>query len=130
MDPHRLELKVYLEDTDAIGIVYHANYLKYMERSRSDMLESGASAMGGRQFVVHEMQIKFLRPARLGDRIEVRTTARRASDYRITFSQAVLLKQGEIQLASAEVQVTCVDSQGNLTEIPEKVSQQFALQPA
>lgn len=121
MEPHRLPVKVYLEDTDAIGIVYHSNYLKYMERSRHEMLAGNTVSLDGRQFVVHEMHIKFLRPARLGDQLEVRTTATRASDYRITFTQEVVLVPDGLQLASAEVQVTCVDSQGALTEIPEEI---------
>ena len=121
MKPHLAQMKVYLEDTDAIGIVYHANYLKYMERSRSDILEEFSGQLQGRQFVVHEMQIKFIRPARLGDRVEVSTTARRASDYRITFQQKVFLAQGEVQLVNAEVQVTCVDPEGNLTEVPDGI---------
>jgi tol-pal system-associated acyl-CoA thioesterase len=121
MEAHCLPVKVYLEDTDALGIVYHSNYLKYMERSRHEMLAGHLGVLNGRRFVVHEMHIKFQRPARLGDQLEVRSTAKQASEYRITFFQEVVLLREDLQLAAAEVQVTCVDSQGTLTEIPEGI---------
>jgi tol-pal system-associated acyl-CoA thioesterase len=119
MEEHRFTVKVYLEDTDAIGIVYYANYLKFLERARSEFLEGLGVPAGDRQYVVHEMHIKFIKPSRMGDLLEVRSTARRASDYRVTFAQKVYLQGAQTLLVSAEVQVACVDSEGNLAEFPE-----------
>lgn len=126
MQPHRFECKVYLEDTDAQGIVYHANYLRYFERARTELLES----LGLRQrerasdeilFVVHEVQAKFLKPARAGERLEVLTRAERASDYRLRFSQEIRRVGEAPLLVSAEVFVVCVGREGELVEIPAAV---------
>ncbi|RME28937.1 MAG: YbgC/FadM family acyl-CoA thioesterase, partial [Deltaproteobacteria bacterium] len=82
--PYRFELKVYLEDTDAQGLVYHANYLRFMERARSELLESLGYTPhplpGQLRFVVHRVDIKFLRPARAGQLLEVQTDVKPASE--------------------------------------------------
>jgi tol-pal system-associated acyl-CoA thioesterase len=120
---HRLTVKVYLEDTDAEGRVYHANYLKYFERSRSEILEHQGLKLADwakedRLYVVHEMHIKFKRPALLGDSLEVGTTYRRASDFRVTFQHALFHPGDGTPLVTAEAQVVCVDRRGNLQELP------------
>lgn len=126
MEEHRLKVKIYLEDTDAEGIVYYANYLKYIERARNDMFEQlGLSIMdlidSGQSFVVHEVHVKYLKSARLGDELVVKSTARRESDYRVSFHQEVHLEKHESLLVVAQVQVVCVDKKGNLMELPESV---------
>jgi acyl-CoA thioester hydrolase len=126
MQEHTLGIKVYLEDTDAEGIVYHANYLKYFERARSEILEARGVPLAEmntrrRLFVVHEMHIKFQRPARLGDELEVRSSYQRASDYRVTFHQSAHRPGESSPLVSAEVQVVCVDPEGNLKDLPEGI---------
>jgi len=125
MAAHKLKLSVYLEDTDAQGIVYHANYLKYFERARSRIftahgLESGP-ATGQPMFVVHEVNIKFKRPARLGDQLEVTTEFEKASEYRRTFEQKIRPEDQDELLVSAQVEVVCVDKEGNLVELPENL---------
>jgi len=126
MQPHRFDCKVYLEDTDAQGIVYHANYLRYFERARTELLES----LGLRQrerasdeilFVVHEVQAKFLKPARAGDRLCVLTRMERASDYRLRFLQEIRPAGEGPALVTAEVFVVCVGREGELVEIPAAV---------
>src|SRR5207253_9191580 len=70
---HRFALSVYFEDTDAYGIVYYANYLKFMERARSDMIravgvdQAAELAASGSAYAVVEVDIKYRRPGRLGD---------------------------------------------------------------
>src|SRR5512147_1418952 len=91
---HVLEFRIYLEDTDAQGIVYYANYLRYFERGRSEYLESlnipmSEVARPDARLVVYEVRVKFKRPALLGDKIEVLTSMLRASEYRLTFRQQV-----------------------------------------
>ena len=122
----RSSTKVYLEDTDAFGIVYHANYLKYFERARTDYLEShgiglkGAQARGLR-FVVHSLTMTFHRPAMLGDRLEIRTTIQRASAYRLVFDHKAI-REGESSAAtSAKVDVVCIDDAGDLTELSSEL---------
>lgn len=76
---HRFALRVYFEDTDLSGIVYHANYLRFMERARSDMLrcagidQRDAMDSGGGYYAVHDLQITYRRPAKLEDALLVRS---------------------------------------------------------
>lgn len=127
MDTHVASWTVYFEDTDAQGVVYHANYLKFMERSRSQLLADRGLRLQdqGRAlplFVVHEMHLKFLRPARLGETIEVHTRCERASDFRLAFCQEVRLPGQPQPLVTAEVQVVAVDAAGTLVELPGQLA--------
>lgn len=124
MKEHRLPIKIYLEDTDAQGIVYHANYLKFFERARTEIL----SDLGGSplriddkaiRFVVHEMQIKFSRPASLGESLEVRSNGARLSEFRVAFEQAVHRPGDEKPLVRATVQIVCINPAGQLTPLPD-----------
>ena len=125
MIENKLTVKVYLEDTDALGIVYHTNFLKYCERTRTDLMETCGYTIGGMQqrgilFVVVEMRLKFHRPARLHDVLEVRTTAERVSDYRVNFEHKVFLcGSDELPLFSATAKVVTIDSNGQLCELPD-----------
>jgi tol-pal system-associated acyl-CoA thioesterase len=118
----RSTAKVYLEDTDAQGIVYHANYLKYFERARTDYLgEHGAGLKGaqdlGFRFVVHTLTIRYHRAAGLHDMLEIVTTVRRASPFRIVFEHKAF-REGDPEVAiSATVDVVCIDAEGELAEI-------------
>lgn len=124
MMEHRLTAKVYLEDTDAFGIVYHANYLKYCERARTDMLDIAGYPLGEMQkrdcmFVVFEMKLQFRKPARLHDELEVRSRAERGSDYRVTFTQEVF-RIGETKpLFTAVSTIVTIASDGHLCPLPE-----------
>lgn len=71
-----MKIRIYYEDTDAQGIVYHANYIKFCERARSEaLMQAGVDfARVDAHFVVSELYAKFLRPARLGDTLEIRTS--------------------------------------------------------
>ena len=120
---HVLEFRVYLEDTDAQGIVYYANYLRFFERGRSEILESlgiplNQVARPDCRLVVYEIRIKFRRPAFLGDRIEVLTSMLRASEYRLTFRQQIRRRGEDEALVSGEVDVVAIDQNGTLQEMP------------
>ena len=124
---YRLPIRIYLEDTDAQGIVYHANYLKYFERARSEIFESlgigvGELSCADRRYVVYEIRVKFRRTGSLGDRMEVVSFMQRASDYRLTFHQEARRAGEATALASAEVDVVCIDRQGKLVEIPLQIA--------
>jgi acyl-CoA thioester hydrolase len=125
---HVLEFRVYLEDTDAQGIVYYANYFRYFERGRSEFLESLGVPMNevvrpDCRLVVYEIRSKFRKPASLGDRIEVVTSMLRASEYRITFRQQVRRRGESEALVSGEVDVVAIGQDGNLRELPAFLSQ-------
>jgi len=124
MMEHRLTAKVYLEDTDAFGIVYHANYLKYCERARTDMLAECGFKLGEMQsqgclFVVFEMKLQFRKPARLHDELEVHSRAERGSDYRVTFTQDLFRKGEDKPVFRAESTVVTIDGHGELCPLPE-----------
>ncbi len=117
-------VKIYLEDTDAQGIVYHANYLKFFERARTDVLDKSGVGLAraqelGFRFVVHEMKIKFSRPAKLGDVLAISTTMKRSSQFRVTFVQ--IAKRGSELAVRADVDVVCIGANGDLVEITEAI---------
>ena len=123
---HVLPVRVYLEDTDAQGFAYHASYLRFFERARSEMLDAAGYPMrdvadGTHRYVVYEMRIRFRTPARLGDRLEVRTRVERSSGYRVTFHQEAARAGDATTLAAAEVDVVALDSKGKLQELPPEL---------
>jgi tol-pal system-associated acyl-CoA thioesterase len=124
-----LEIRVYMEDTDAQGIVYYANYLRFFERGRSEYLETlgvpmSEAARPDCRLVIYEVRMKYRRPAALGDRIEVRTSMLRASEYRITFRQQIRRKGEEEPLVSGEVDIVAIDQDGTLKELPAYFNQE------
>lgn len=124
--PHRNSIRIYLEDTDAQGVVYHSNYLRYCERSRTDILMQAGFRLSDLQdrgwtLVVHEMHLKFVRPARLHDEVVVETSARRTSDFRITFKHAVLRVGEDRPLFTADAHVVSVGPDGGLLSLPDGI---------
>lgn len=124
---HVLEFRVYLEDTDAQGIVYHATYIRYFERGRSELFEAVGIPMEevarpDCRLVVHEIRIKFRKPAFLGDRIQVVTSMQRASEYRLAFKQRVNRRGEDDPLVSGEVDIVAIDRDGTLKELPAYLS--------
>jgi len=123
---HVLPVRVYLEDTDAQGFAYHASYLRFFERARSEMLDAAGYPMrdvadGTHRYVVYEMRIRFRTPARLGDRLEVRTRVERSSGYRVTFHQEAARAGDATTLAAADVDVVALDANGKLQELPPEL---------
>ena len=112
MKEFSLDLRVYIEDTDAGGIVYYVNYLKFMERARTEMLRSlGFDKAGANpesiQFVVRSARIEYLRPARLDDRLVVTARVESLGGASLDFQQQVL--RGAELLCEADVRIACVD---------------------
>ena len=107
-------VRVYYEDTDAGGVVYHASYLRYLERARTEWLRQlGYSQARLKQeesllFTVVSMQMEFLRPARLDDLLSVRSDARLSGGASVSFSQQVL--RGDELLLTAQVKVACLEA--------------------
>lgn len=125
MATHRQAIRVYFEDTDAAGIVYYANYLKFAERARTDMLRglgvSHAEMMkrDGLVLVVRRCEIDYLKPARLDDLITVETEAAKIGGASIDLRQRVL-RDNEV-LAELKVLVVCIGPDGRPTRIPDYV---------
>jgi acyl-CoA thioester hydrolase len=108
-------VRVYYEDTDGGGVVYHANYLKFMERARTEWLRSlGFDQTELRKdpgvlFVVREVRLKYRRPACFNDALEVRTELLAVGRSLLEFEQKIL-RYGEA-LTEAAVEVVCVDAE-------------------
>jgi acyl-CoA thioester hydrolase len=106
-------IRVYYEDTDAAGVVYYANYLRFMERARTEWLEALGCPLGAFErehrvaFVVHRTHIDFLRPARLNDRLEVSVEVRDRGASRLVVDQQV--RRDDAVLVNAQVTLACVD---------------------
>jgi acyl-CoA thioester hydrolase len=104
---HRLAVRVYFEDTDLSGVVYHANYLRFMERGRSDLLrllgiDQRAAHEGGEGvYVVADLGIRYLRPARLNDALVVETRCLGLGAATVDMGQRVL--RGDETLVEARV---------------------------
>ncbi len=114
MSVFRHPLRVYWEDTDAGGVVYYANYLKFFERARTEWLRAlgiGQQALlqqGGALFVVADMQLRFLKPARLDDLLEVTVEPR--APGRATLALAQQAWRGDDLLAEGDIRIGCVDA--------------------
>ncbi len=127
---HRFPVRVYFEDTDLSGVVYHANYLRYMERARSDMLrlagidQRATMEAGGGAYAVSEMAIKFRRPAKLDDALTVvsRLTQIRAAAVHI--HQRVM--RGSELLAEANVVAALVAPDGRPKRQPAAWAEAYA----
>lgn len=113
MLPIHLPIRVYIEDTDAGGIVYYVNYLKYMERARTEYLracgqEQSDTLAQDTAYVVHGVEAKYLSPARLDDMLEVTCEIVKLRAASVTFEQEVRAAgTGEVH-CRAQVRVVCV----------------------
>ena len=111
---HHHRVRIYWEDTDAGGVVYYANYLKFMERCRTEWLRAlGVDQLRLRaerdlQFAVVSVAVDFLRPALLNDEVIVTAELVRLSGATISFKQTIW--RGEVQLIEATTRVACLDS--------------------
>jgi acyl-CoA thioester hydrolase len=118
---HSFRVKVYYEDTDAGGVVYYANYLRFMERARTEYLaELGVNVAElhntGRFLVVTHVDITYRRPARLGETLDVTTEVQEARTVRVTLRQQVL-REGSL-LVEALLTFACIDREGKPQRLP------------
>ena len=124
---HHMQIRVYYEDTDFSGLVYHANYLRFMERGRSNYLrllgadqralfDEAASEAPGFAFVVRSMQLDFLKPAHMDDLLDIVTRPLEVRGASITLHQEV--RRGSVLLLDAQVKVAFV-SEGRARPIPK-----------
>ncbi len=122
---HRFPVRVYYEDTDLAGVVYYANYLRFIERGRTEMLrEAGIDQLAlkrgqGLVFVVRSLSIDYHAPARFDDLLEVRTRVTRIRGASVEMAQEVW-RGGEC-LIRAAVTIACMDAAGRPQRLPGAV---------
>jgi acyl-CoA thioester hydrolase len=120
--PHVQPITVYYEDTDFTGLVYHANYLKFMERAREHLLGMDNQRRlwddEGLGFAVYRLECRFRAAARHADELEVRTTVSSPTPYRAVFQQDVHRVGGDKPLVEGVVELVCIDRAGSLQRMP------------
>ena len=125
MKNHSMNIRVYYEDTDLGGIVYYANYLRFIERSRSEWLRDlGIDQIKMRNerdavFVVTKLKVDYLLPAYFDDMLTVDTKIQIVSPVRAYFYQNIFRQEDVI--FKAEVCVTCTSTSGKVQRLPEKI---------
>ena len=108
------EFKIYVEDTDFQGVVYHANYLKYFERSRSEFLSYANISQNKLRekdlaFVIKSIKINYLKSAELGNQIAVQSNVEKKSNVRMIFYQKIIDKNSGKEFVNGEVEVCFVN---------------------
>lgn len=125
-------IRVYVEDTDAGGIVYYANYLRYLERARSEWLrhrgfEQQSLMENGVRFVVRDVSIQYRKPAVLDDEVIATVDLIDATKAGLTLNQTVI-KRSDSQkdkqeiLVDAQIRIACINNEGRPTAIPADVA--------
>jgi acyl-CoA thioester hydrolase len=128
---HSLTQRVYYEDTDFSGAVYHARYLHFMERARTDYLRClgveqsnlFASSDEGLAFMVHRMEIDFKAPARMDDIVTVITSTEKAGGAKMVLQQEI--RRDAQLLIAAKVVIAVVNRNGRPRRLPEDLTKQF-----
>lgn len=132
-----ITVRVYYEDTDAGGVVYYANYLRFLERGRTECLralghgQQDLLARTGLAFAVRSLSAEYLKPARLDDLLEVETRVAALGRAQVTFAQ--MIRRGADILLTATVRVACLElAKGKPAALPKELHAQFAalLSPA
>jgi acyl-CoA thioester hydrolase len=121
---HQFSLQVYYEDTDLAGIVYHANYLKFIERARSTMvLEAGIDQLDmqvqGLVFAVKKLEADYISSAKLNDALRIETTIKQVTGAKVIFQQDAYCC--EALIFSALVTVVCIANSGKIARFPADI---------
>jgi acyl-CoA thioester hydrolase len=120
--PFRFELDVSCEDTDLSGAVYHANYLRFFGRARASWVGPAAfAALYARanvRFVIRGVALRFRRPARFGDRLEIVTRSCLPTPHTLQFEHVARLAGSELSVASGQVSAACVNAEDQPIPIP------------
>jgi len=121
---HLFPVRVFYEDTDMGGVVYHANYLRYIERGRSDWvrqlgIDQNAMKADGIVWVVRRVESDFLAPARFEDELMVETVATKVTTARLVMEQVV--KHGDRVIFRAVVTAACMNAAGKPVRLPAEI---------
>jgi acyl-CoA thioester hydrolase len=122
---HKMEVHIYYEDTDCGGVVYYANYLRYMERARTEYLAFRGYSVKklmdeGTIFMVLRVEIDYKSPARYGDIIEVETWVKDATRVTMLFEHIMRDKISSRIFAECRAKVVCVDKNGKPKRLPDE----------
>ena len=121
--PHLFHAQVYYEDTDHSGVVYHANYLKFFERAREDII--GVDTLSdmwhnkGIGFAVYKIAIQYHDGAVFGDRLDIKTTWKKDGDYRVVFSHEAWRPNAAKAAVICTLELVCLGPQKKLMPIPD-----------
>lgn len=123
--PHRWPIRVYYEDTDLAGIVYYANYLKFIERARSEMVRAAgidqtAIKAAGQVFAVARLEADYRAPAKFDDELIVETSVTKTTPARLTLQQVVTRESTLI--FEAKVVLVCLGPDGRPTRLPPQIT--------
>jgi acyl-CoA thioester hydrolase len=130
MTTHTVTVRIYYEDTDAAGIVYYANYFRFLERGRTELLrtlghDQNALMKDGIAFAVRSASAEFLKPARLDDLLTVVTAVASLGRAQVTFAQRIL-RDKEL-LLDAKIRVACIDpARGKPMPMPRVLHEQLS----
>lgn len=121
---HTYPIRVFYEDTDMGGVVYHANYLRFIERARSDWVrnlgnDQNAMRDAGIVWVVRRIEADYLSAARFDDELMVETELTSVSGARLTMAQ--LIRRGETEIFRAVVTAVCMNSEGRPVRLPAEI---------
>ncbi len=120
--PYHLSIQIYYEDTDHSGVVYHANYLKYFERAREHVIGTDELVKlwkeEGLGFAVYKADLVYSEGVEFGETIDIRSTYKLDSDYRMIWSHSAWRKGGKKPAVSCELHLVCLDKNKKLVPIP------------
>jgi acyl-CoA thioester hydrolase len=126
---HQFPIRVYYEDTDALGIVYYVNYLKFAERARTEMLrlhghdQYDLLAEQGIGFTVRRCEVDYHAPARLDDVLEVQSSLEALRGASLNLNQSVM--RDGVLLAQLKLKIACVDAAGKAVRVPDEIRALF-----
>jgi acyl-CoA thioester hydrolase len=126
---HLFDLRVYYEDTDAGGIVYYANYLKFAERARTEVLRELGVAQRelmegeGLAFAVRRCAVDFFAPAKLDDELQIHSTVRALGPASLDIEQSIRRSDGVGELVRLDVKIVVINKSGRASRIPEDVAE-------
>jgi acyl-CoA thioester hydrolase len=124
--PHSLSVKIYYADTDCGGVVYYANYLKYMEQGRTELMRDLGIDLAllherGILFAVTDIHLKYRAPARYNDTVTVESRLVDTSSILLTFENTLTNQAGTL-LVKGETRLACISREGKAVRIPEDVA--------
>ena len=127
---HSITVKIYYEDTDCGGVVYYANYLRYLERARTEYLESRTLNLKnlkekGVQFVVKHVDIEYLSSGKYGDTLVIETESVQIQGPRIIFLNTIKNKETEKILTRSKTTLACINDQFKPIRIPANIMEKL-----
>jgi len=121
MEGHKISFRVYYEDTDSGGVVYYANYLKFAERARTEMLRDAGINQSEEEilFVVRKAELELIKPAKLDDLLEISSSIEKLSGASISINQDIYL--GSTIISKINVLIVCVSKGFKPIKIPQEI---------